>query len=62
MGHRRPELTQAEEVRFFPVFSYLIVYLPESRPLSILRVLHGARDPEELRSEIDDGPDPPLSR
>jgi antitoxin ParD1/3/4/toxin ParE1/3/4 len=43
IGHIRPDLAP-EPIRFWPVFSYLIVYQPDSRPLQVLRVLHGARD------------------
>lgn len=50
MGHVREDLAQAS-LRFWPVYSYLIVYLPESRPLQILRVLHGARDVRSLLEE-----------
>lgn len=42
-GHRRPDLTSLD-VRFFPVYSYLIVYRPNTKPLQIAAVLHGARD------------------
>ena len=42
-GHRREDLTD-EPVKFWSVFSYLIVYDPESRPIGIARVLHGMRD------------------
>ncbi len=45
MGHRREDLTR-RPVRFWLVYSYLIVYRPETVPLQILRVLHGARDVE----------------
>jgi hypothetical protein len=31
-------------VKFWPVFSYLIVYNPGARPLAIVRVLHGRQD------------------
>jgi antitoxin ParD1/3/4/toxin ParE1/3/4 len=43
MGHYREDLAD-EPLRFWPVYSYLIIYRPETRPLQILRVLHGARD------------------
>ncbi len=43
MGHLREDLTE-EPIRFWPVYSYLVIYRPETRPLQILRVLHGARD------------------
>ena len=42
-GHRRTDLT-SEPVLFFPVYSYLIVYRPDKKPLQIVAVLHGARD------------------
>jgi toxin ParE1/3/4 len=43
IGHLRADLTTAD-VRFFPVYSYLIVYRPATNPLQIVAVLHGARD------------------
>ena len=32
-GHRRPDLTSAD-VLFFPVYSYLIVYRPRTKPFA----------------------------
>jgi plasmid stabilization system protein ParE len=46
-GHRRKDLTD-ENVRFFPVYSYLIVYRPEMKPLQIVSILHGRRDVEQI--------------
>src|SRR5436309_2502233 len=46
-GHWRRDLTD-ELVRFFPVYSYLIVYLPEARPLQVVAILHGHRDVQQL--------------
>ena len=43
IGHRRSDLTAAP-VRFFAVYSYLIVYRPSTKPLQIVALLHGARD------------------
>jgi plasmid stabilization system protein ParE len=43
IGHTRDDLT-SRPVRFWPVRSYLVVYKPGSRPLEIVRVVHGARD------------------
>jgi toxin ParE1/3/4 len=43
IGHRRSDLTAAD-VRFFAVYSYLIVYRPSTKPLQIAAQLHGARD------------------
>lgn len=42
-GHWRRDLTGAN-VRFFTVYSYLIVYRPETKPLQIVSILHGSRD------------------
>jgi len=42
-GHRRPNLTN-ENVKFFPVYSYLIIYRSETNPLQIVSILHGRRD------------------
>jgi antitoxin ParD1/3/4/toxin ParE1/3/4 len=42
-GHFRKDLTHLP-VKFWPVFSYLIVHDPAARPIVILRVLHGQRD------------------
>ena len=47
IGHRRPDLA-AEPYRFWPVSSYLIIYRPDTTPLRIIRVLHGARDVRSL--------------
>jgi plasmid stabilization system protein ParE len=43
MGHVREDLADRRH-RFFLVFSYLIVYRPETRPLEIIRVLQASRD------------------
>jgi antitoxin ParD1/3/4/toxin ParE1/3/4 len=42
-GHFRRDLTPLP-VKFWSVFSYLIVYDPAARPLAIVRVLHGRQD------------------
>jgi plasmid stabilization system protein ParE len=42
-GHSRRDLTDAE-VRFLAVYSYLIVYCPETKPLQIVAILHAHRD------------------
>jgi plasmid stabilization system protein ParE len=46
-GHSRKDLTD-EPVRFFPVYSYLIVYRPETKPLQVAAILHGYRDVEQI--------------
>ena len=45
--HKREDLTD-EPVRFWSVFSYMIVYDPAMRPLGVARVLHGSQDLETL--------------
>jgi plasmid stabilization system protein ParE len=45
--HTRTDITTLT-VKFWPVYSYVIVYDPSSRPVVILRVLHGMRDLESI--------------
>ena len=53
-GTKRPRLT-GERVRWWPVFKWIVVYDPESAPITVLRVVHGAREldrvlrPDETR-------------
>jgi toxin ParE1/3/4 len=42
-GHKREDLTD-EPVKFWQVFSYLIIYDPATKPLGIARVLHASQD------------------
>jgi antitoxin ParD1/3/4/toxin ParE1/3/4 len=42
IGHLREELADRRH-RFFPIYSYLIVYRFEAKPLQVIRVLHAAR-------------------
>jgi len=46
-GHWRKNLTE-EPVKFFPVYSYLIVYRAGTTPLQVVSILHGRRDVEQL--------------
>jgi plasmid stabilization system protein ParE len=50
MGHFRRDLA-SEPLRFWPVYSYLIIYRPEARPIQVVRVLHGARDVRRILEE-----------
>ncbi len=47
IGHTREELADRRH-RFFLVNSYLIVYLDETKPLRVIRVLHAARDVQSI--------------
>ena|ERR1017187_2249612 len=49
-GHWRRDLTRAD-ARFFPVYSYLIVYRPETSPLQIVSILHASRDVPRILSQ-----------
>jgi antitoxin ParD1/3/4/toxin ParE1/3/4 len=46
-GHWNENLTD-EPVKFFPVYSYLIVYRPETTPLQVVSILHGHRNVERI--------------
>jgi toxin ParE1/3/4 len=46
-GHLRQDLTPLP-VKFWSVFSYLIVYDPAARPIAIVRVLYGTRDVQDI--------------
>jgi plasmid stabilization system protein ParE len=50
-GHRREDLTRREELRFWPVFSYMIVYRIDRKPLTVIAILHARRDLEQLLKE-----------
>ena len=43
LGHIRRDLT-SKPVRFWPVYSYLIIFDPDARPLEVVRILSGYRD------------------
>lgn len=47
LGHRREDLTTSG-VLFYPVWSWLVIYTPDTKPLEIVRVLHAARDVEAI--------------
>jgi len=47
VGHLREDLADRRH-RFFLVYSYLIAYRQETKPLQIIRVMHAARDIQTL--------------
>ena len=47
IGHWRKDLTD-EAVKFFPVYSYLIVYRPDTKPLHVVAILQGRRNVERV--------------
>jgi plasmid stabilization system protein ParE len=46
-GHKRPDLTSLP-LRYQIVRSYIIAYAPEERPLLVIAVLHGRRNPRVI--------------
>ncbi len=49
-GTTRPKLT-GQRVRWWPVFKWIVIYDPTASPISILRVIHGARELDRLFGE-----------
>ena len=47
LGHRRTDFTTAN-VLFFPLYSHLIAFRPETNPLQILAIVHGARQVKKI--------------
>lgn len=47
IGHGRKDLTDGA-VKFFPVYSYLIVYRPDTKPLHVAAILQGRRDVQQV--------------
>ncbi len=43
-GHKRPDLT-SKPLRFQTIRDYLIAYAPDEKPLLVIAVLHGRRNP-----------------
>ena len=46
-GHSRPDLT-SRPLRFHVVRDYVIAYAPDEKPLAVVAVLHGRRNPRVL--------------
>ena len=47
IGHEHP-LLPSDALRVWPVYSYLIIYAPATKPLQIIRILHGSRELRRL--------------
>lgn len=47
IGHIRPDLT-ASPLRFQTVSDYVIVYAPDEKPLAVIAILHGRRNPRVI--------------
>lgn len=51
IGHSREDLTE-RPLRFWSVFSYLVVYDRASKPLTVVAVLHGGRDVANILKDM----------
>jgi plasmid stabilization system protein ParE len=47
IGHLREDLADRRH-RFILVYSYLIIYRHETKPLQVIRILHAARDVQSM--------------
>jgi toxin ParE1/3/4 len=43
-GHKRPDLT-SRPLRFQTIRDYLIAYAPEEKPIVVIAIIHGRRNP-----------------
>ncbi len=57
-GTIREDHVPNKDIRFWPVFSYLVVYSFDEDLITVLRIIHGARD---LPVHLNDSGPPPLS-
>jgi len=53
LGHSRRDLTSGP-LRFRPVRDFLIAYAPEEKPLLVMAVLHGRRNPRVIAALLRD--------
>ena len=52
-GHRRPDLT-SRPLRFKVVRDYLIAYAPDEKPLCVVAIFHGHRNPQVMAAILRD--------
>jgi toxin ParE1/3/4 len=52
-GHRRPDLS-SRPLRFITVYDYLIAYAPDEKPIWVIGVLHGRRNPRLIAAILKD--------
>ena len=52
-GHKRPDLTSMP-LRFTLVHEYLIAYAPDEKPLWVVAVMHGRRNPRVMAAILRD--------
>jgi len=44
LGRPRPDLSEAPDLRSWPVRSWLVFFRNDARGLEVVRILHGSRD------------------
>jgi plasmid stabilization system protein ParE len=49
-GHKREDLT-SRPVLFFPLYSFMVVYQPDVKPIRIMAVLRGRRNVKRIMKE-----------
>jgi toxin ParE1/3/4 len=52
VGPGRADITDDPALRFWIVYSYLVVFVPGRGPLAVVSILHGARDPIEIARQL----------
>ncbi|HLK04636.1 MAG TPA: type II toxin-antitoxin system RelE/ParE family toxin [Candidatus Acidoferrum sp.] len=50
-GYSRSELT-SRPLRFHPIRDFLIVYAPDEKPILVLAILHGRRNPRVIAAVL----------
>jgi antitoxin ParD1/3/4/toxin ParE1/3/4 len=50
-GHRRPDLT-GRSLRFQTIREYLVAYAPDEKPLIVIAVIHGRRNPRVMAAVL----------
>jgi toxin ParE1/3/4 len=53
VGHSRADLT-SRPLRFHPLRDFLIVYAPDEKPLLVVAILHGRRNPRVIAALLRD--------
>ena len=51
MGSLRPDIS-SRRLRFHPIGNFLIVYAPSEKPLVVVAVLHGRRNPRVIAAVL----------
>jgi len=51
LGHINEKIADAH-IRFYAVYEYFVVYAPDSRPLTIIAIVHGRRNPNFIAAML----------